>query len=126
MYDAPVSIGHYLELDVVRVDDEFLDVDVAISERLFSLESCAVKGGDETWLVMRGAHAAPAATRHGFDHHRVSDFFRDLCRLFFVLDHSVTSRCDWNARFPRSDASGVLVPHQTHRVRRRADEFNLS
>src|SRR5919201_213652 len=126
MYDAPVSIGHYLELDVVRVDDEFLDVDVAISERLFGLQSCAVKGGDETWLVMRGAHAAPAATRHGFDHHRVSDFFRDLSRLFFVIHHPITSRCDWNPGFARGHPGGVLVAHQTHRVRRRTDKLYVA
>ena len=67
-----VLVGHDLKFDVMRIDDQFLDVNVAVAESLLRFRARGVKAGHEAGLVMRGAHAAAAAAGDRFDHDRDS------------------------------------------------------
>ena len=75
---------------------------------------------------MRAPHAAAAAARSRFNHHRVPDFLRDLDGLILRLDYSVTSRRHWHAGFVREDARGVFVAHGLHRARRGSDKLDVA
>ena len=65
-----VLIGHDLKLDVVRIDDELLDVNVAVSESFLRFAARGVKSLHQAGVVMRRAHSATAAAGDRFDHHR--------------------------------------------------------
>ena len=75
---------------------------------------------------MRGPHSAPATAGSRLDHHRVTDFLRDLHRLLFCLHDSIASRRDWHASFARICASSVFIAHSLHRARRWSDELDIA
>ena len=124
MHGVSVMIGYDLKFDVMRIENQFLNVNGRISKRLLCLGARGVKSLHQTRVVMRRAHAATAATGNGFDHDRIADFFRDLDRFLFVLNDSVASRRHWHARFASAGARRIFVAHQIHRARGRPDEFN--
>ena len=45
MNDVPVLIGHDLKFDVMRIDDQLLDVDLAVSESFLRFRARSVKPG---------------------------------------------------------------------------------
>ena len=92
MDGVAVLIGHDLKLDVMRVDDQFLDVNLGVPESFFRFRSRAVKALHKAGFVMRGAHPASAAAGDGFDHHRITNFFRDFDRLGFGFDNAIAAR----------------------------------
>ena len=75
---------------------------------------------------MGGAHSSTATTRDRLDHHRVTDFSCDLCRLFIVCDDAVTSRRDRHTRFASARAGHVFVAHLLNHVGRRPDKFDFA
>ncbi len=58
MNGVSMLVGHDLELDVVRIDDQLLDVNVAVPKSLFRFGARGVKRGSESWL-----HCARRACR---------------------------------------------------------------
>ena len=122
----PVAVGHDLELDVMRVHDQLLDVNLGVAESLLRLHARAVETLHQAHLVMRRAHPAAAAAGDRLDHHRIADFLRDLDRFRLGLDDAVAPWRDRHAGFARTGARGILVAHRAHRSRRRADELDLA
>src|SRR4029434_10570167 len=86
----------------------------------------AVKSGFKAWLIMRSAHAAPAAAAGRLDHHRVAKLLCDFHRLIFCLNDSIAAGRYRHADFPRSRTSSVLVAHRLHRTRGGADELDVA
>ena len=87
-----LSATIWRNFDVMRIDDEFFDVNIAIPESLVRFHSRGVKTSKETRLVVRGAHSATASASSRFDHHRIADFLRKLLSLgLLVLDNAVAS-----------------------------------
>ena len=126
MNDAAMLISEDLEFDMMRIDDEFLDVDLRITESLLRLEAGGVIALHQTSLVAGDPHAASAATRDGFDHDGKTNFSRNLERFFLAIDDSVTARTNRYADLAGTIASGILVPHQTNGGRRWADELDIT
>src|ERR1700688_2925032 len=126
MNNVAVTIGHDLKLDMMRVDNELLDIDFAISKSFLGFVTRAVKAGDETRLVVRGAHSATAAASRRLDHHPITDFFGDPDSVLLRLYDSVASRCYWHAGFAREAARRVFVTHGLHRADGGPDEFDLA
>ena len=126
MNDASMGVGHDLKLDMVRIDDELLDVDSGIPEGFLSFMARAMKASHEARLVVRDTHAATAPAGHRFNHHRITDFLRDLHRFLFVFDYSVAARSNRHAGFARIAPRRVLVPHRVHCLGWRPDEFDLA
>src|SRR5713226_9976066 len=126
MNDMAMAIGHDLKLDVMRIDDELLDIDFAISKSFLGFVTGAVKTGDETRLVVRGAHSATAAASRRFDHHRITDFLRDPDGVLLRLHDSIASRRYWQAGLAREGARGVFVTHGLNRPCGGPDEFDLA
>ena len=126
MHGVPMLVGDDLKLDVVRIDDQFLDVNGAVSKSLFRFGPRRMKRRGETGLVVRRSHSAAAAARDRLDHDGKTDPARDFQRLLFVLDDPVAPGRDGYPRFARIGARGILVAHRVHRARRRADEFDFA
>ena len=73
MNDGATVIGEDLKLDVVRVLDEFLNVNAGVAEGLFSFAAGGVIAFDQGDIVVSDAHPAPAAPGDGLDHYRVTN-----------------------------------------------------
>ena len=65
---AAVLVGKDLHLDVARIADELLDVDVPTSERFARFPTCHVEYAPEFLGVPRHAHPPTAASRDGLHH----------------------------------------------------------
>jgi hypothetical protein len=103
MDDAALVVAENLDFDVMRILDEFFDINAGIAERLFRLGARRVITFDERNVVVRDAHAASAAARHRLDHDRIADAFGDGQRVLFLFNDAFgTGRCPrrpfWPAR----------------------------
>ena len=116
MYDMAALVGHDLKLDMVRIDDQLLDIHVAVPKSLLGLMTRAVKTVDKAGLIVGGAHSSPAPTSRGFDHDRITDFFRDPHRFHLCFDDFVASRCHRHAGFARTSARCVFISQGLHRA----------
>src|SRR5206468_11576813 len=92
-----VLVAEDLDLDVPRVIDQFLAVDVRRSERRASLGPA---GGERVWQALAVPHAphaaAPAAGRR-LQENRISDAARDLQAVLDVAQRPIAARNDRNA-----------------------------
>ena len=126
MNHIALAVGNKLELDVVRVLYEFLDVDRGIAESFLRLGACAMETFDQGDFVVRDAHAASAAARHGLDHHGETDLAGDAQRLTFCLHDAVAAGGDRHPGLDRLLARHVFVAHQADGLGGRADEFDFA
>jgi len=121
-----VAVGDDLEFDVVRVLDEFLDVDITVAERFLRLIACVLKARFERCFVEGGAHAFSSTACGGLDHHRVAEFGGHFSGFFLIGDHAITAGCDGNFKFRRGGTCLVFVTHHADDVGGWADEFDLT
>ena len=127
MDDRAVVIAEHLELDVARVLDVLLEVDVADAERRLRL---ALRGLERLAQLARradDAHAAAAAAGDRLDDHREA---RGPCailrRLLLAVDRAVAARQDRDAGLLHRAPRARLVAEQPDDVRRRADELDVA
>src|SRR5437899_12672883 len=92
MHDTAVAVGDDLKFNMMRINDELLQIDLFISKCFLRLVARTVKGRFKTGLIMCCAHPAPATPASRLDHHRVTDFLRDPNRFILFLDDSIASR----------------------------------
>src|SRR5216110_3121608 len=126
MDDVSAVIGQDLELDVMRVLDEFLDVYPGIAEGPFRLGPRGVITLHEGNVVMGNAHAPSAAAGDGFNHDRIANSPGIRERLLFVIDNSL--RAGWR-RYPsflRQSPADCLVLQCVHRPRTRPDKPDVA
>ena len=126
MNNSTMTIGDDLKLNVMRIHNQLLDIDVRISERFLRFHSRRVITIHQTRFVVRGAHPTTATARNGFDHHRVTNFLRDLRRFLVVGDNAIASGCHRDAGFASARARHVFVAHFLNHVRRRPNEFDFA
>ena len=124
--DAAVVIAEDLKLDVVGIDDKFLDVDGAVAESLFGFHAGGVVALEEAAFVACDAHAASATAGDGFDHDWVANFPRDTKGLGFGIDCAVAAGRNGHAGFAGTVARGIFISHEADRLRRGADEFDVA
>ena len=125
MDDLAVLVPEDLKFNMMRVNDQFLDVNIGVSERLFGLHACAVEPLHKASFIVCHAHPATATASNRFDHHGVSDLACDLDRFLLVGNDAIAAGRDGNARFFRAFACTVLVPHEADGFGGRADEGNV-
>jgi len=126
VHDVAERVPEHLELDVPRVAQEFLEVDVRDAERRLRLGARRGQTRRQLGGGVDHAHAAPAAAGARLDDHRVADARRDASRVLVVLDRALAAREDRHARRLRLLARLRLVPHQPDDVRAGADEADLA
>jgi hypothetical protein len=114
--DVALVVAENLNFDVVRVLDEFLDVNAGIAEGLFRLGAGGVIAFDEGNVVVGDAHAASAAAGDGLDHDRIADALGDDQGVLLVFDDAFrTGRV--HAGFFGERAADGLVLQRVHGAR---------
>jgi hypothetical protein len=123
VYGLALAVSQHLDLDVARVLEEFLHVDLIIAEsgraslRVIATALCRCR------LGMHHAHAAATAAARGLDDHRIADLARDAHVLGVVIAQRPTgARHTGHARRLHRADRGDLVAHQANHVGARADE----
>ena len=81
-------VAKHLNLDMARIDDEFLDEDTVVAEGGFRLGARAGEALRDLFARMSDPHALAAAASGGLDHHRIADLVGDLSRAFRRFDHA--------------------------------------
>ena len=119
-------IAKDLEFDMVRFFDEFLEVDVGITEGFFRFHPCGEESFDEADIVMGGSHAFAAATSDGFDHHGVPDFFCGFDGFMFGSDGAIATWRNGDASFAGIFAGEGFISHFTNGFGGGADEADVT
>ena len=120
-----VFVGQNLELDVARVLDELLHVQLAVAEGVGRLAEGRV---EEIGQILRGAHdshSAPAAAGLGLENDRVAHLLGPLQRLFRSSDNAVGAGQDGHIGLFHGLARLFLFAHQAGDLRRRANELDI-
>ena len=124
-HDVPVLIGQHLKLNVPRLLDELLHVEVAIAEGVSRLGVCRLEEARQFFFRADDAHAAPASTRGGLEDNRIADRLRPLQRLALTLDHALRPGQDRHLGLFHGHARLFLFAHQPRHLRRRSDELDV-
>src|SRR5439155_1415203 len=106
--------------------DELLNINTRVAKRFFSLSSSRVIAFDQRNVVMGNPHSAPAAPRHGFDHHRITDALGDPQGILLVINDAFGTRRSRNTRFLGQGAADGLVFQRIHGPRIWADKPNVA
>ena len=73
MDDLTVLVAKHLDLDMARIDDEFLDEHPVVSERGFRLRAGSLETLEHLLAGVGDAHALPPAAGGSLDHDRIAD-----------------------------------------------------
>src|ERR1041385_6605710 len=92
-------VGHHLNLDVTRMFDVSLDVDIAILERRRGFSRRGLQRVAQFVFGIDDAHAATATAARGFDDYRKSNLAGQLDPFFFGLNSGFASGQNWNPGF---------------------------
>ena len=120
--DIAVLVAQYLDLDMARVEDEFLDKHAVVAERVQPLALGRLKAFTHVGLIIGEPHPLAATTGAGLHHHRIADFLRNPHRMFGVVNLAHKARHNINACLHGQFLGLDLVPHRGNRVHRRADK----
>src|SRR5437763_2842771 len=126
MYAVAVLVCEDLYLDVARVLDELLDVDVAATEGGRGLRGRRLHRGHEFLFRADDTHSAPAAARRSFDDDGVAYLAREPSGLVLRLQRVWASRKYGDARLLHRAAGLDLVAHQANHVGAGAYELDVA
>ena len=126
VHHVAVMVADDLELDVARVLEVLLDVDVAVAEGGFGLALRGAEVGAELVGIAHHAHAAAAAAGHRLDDDRVADALGDLERGLFAVDRAVAAGQHRQARLLHRLARPRLVAEQLDDARIGPDEADVA
>ena len=88
MDHVPVLVAEHLNLDMARIDDEFLDEHPIVAERGLRFGSRSGEAFEHVLAGMRDAHAFSPAAGGSLDHDRIANLVGDLGRPFRRFDHA--------------------------------------
>src|SRR5437868_12681689 len=124
MDDVAVFVAKHLDLNVARIEDEFLDEHAIVAERGLCLRLSARETLPDFGFRMRDAHALAAAASRSLDHHRIADLVGNLDRVRLVLDHAEVTGYGRYLGFRRRLLAFDLVTHRGDGVGIRADKHD--
>ena len=122
MNGVALAVAEYLDFDVARLAEIFLDIDRVVAECGLGLGARGRQCGREFLARFGDLHAAPAATGGGLDQNRVADFVGDFRRLAVVGDAAVGARHDRNAQAFGGALGFDLVAHDADMLGLGTDE----
>src|ERR1051325_1223744 len=122
MHDGAMRIAEDLDLDMARLIDVLLDIDVAIIER-----RCCLGLGHCDLLrkilhLVDDAHSFSATTGDGLDDNGEADGLRDLFCLINVLDHAIRPPHDGDTGSLHCIFCAGFISHRLDHIRIRTDE----
>ena len=118
-------IGQNLKLNVPRLLDELLHVELTVAEGVCSLSGGGVVKVGQLFRRANNAHAAPSPAGLGLEDNGVAHIFGPLERFRFRIDDAVGSGQNGNLGPLHGLASFFLLPHQPRYLRRRSNEFDV-
>ena len=126
MHHIAVIIRKNLHFNMFRILNELFDIYFAVPERALGFRLRSMEPLNQAVVVVRDAHAAPAAARRRLDDHRIFQPVRLVQRLRFRFDHAVAAGSDRDARLLHGLPRGGFVAHGFHLFRRGADERDVA
>ena len=122
MDDVAVLVAQHLDLDMARIDDEFLDEHPIVAEGRQGLGAGTGEAVANLDGGMGDPHALAAAAGRSLDHHRIADVGGDLHRLVLVGNDAEMAGDGRYAGASRRPLRFDLVAHRLDGGRIRPDE----
>ena len=111
-YGVAVPVGQHLDLDMARMIEELLGIDLGIAEGAARLLAGQCEGVGKTALLADDPHAASAAAARRLQDDRIADLRRDAPDgVRIVRERSVGTRHAGHARLPHGALGRDLVAH---------------
>ena len=126
MNNVAAIVAQDLELDVMRIFDEFFDVNTGVAERLFRFAAGGMVALDQGDVVMSATHPATAAAGNGFNHYRIADLFGRRDSFLFIFHHSFRSGGRGNPGLLGQCPADGLVLKGIHRARTGPDKPDVA
>ena len=121
-----MTITEDLKLDMMWVENEFLDIAITVAETSDCLLRSGVKHRLKFTLVHGRPHSPTASTCSGLDHHGIADFCGDFEPFFDSGKNSIRSGRRRNP-IGRSSGSGrVFVTHGADHLSRGSDKLDIA
>ena len=120
--DVAVPVAQHLHLDVLGLDEEFLDKDILVAERLLRLALDLREIHADILRAVAAAHSAAAASSCCLEQHRVAEFLRECDRVVHIGQRARRAGDGGYAALVRDGLGGQLVAHLIEDLGRRADE----
>ena len=111
MNHVSLLVSQNLKLNMPGIEDQFLQVDLAVAEAGLGLAAGGIEQGGEVLRPINPAHTTAAPAGGGLDKHRVTDGLCQSGGLFRIADRSVRARNHRYAAFLHQGPCGGLVPH---------------
>ena len=124
--DFAFAVAEDLDFNVVRVLDEFFDVDVGVAEALLGFAAGGVVAFAKRDVVVDDAHASAAAAGDCLDHYGVADFFCDGEGVFFGVYGACGAGRNGDAGFFGEFAADGFVFEGVHSGGAGADEADVA
>ena len=124
--EVAARVAEDLELDVPRLVEVLLEVDLGVAERLLGLVARRLVGGGELPLVAGDAHAAAAAAGRRLQDDGIADLSREREGLVHRVERTGRARKGRDARGRHRPAGERLVAHLPDRLGRRPDEGDVA
>ena len=120
--DIAVPVAQHLHLDVLGLDEEFLDEDILVTERLLRLALDLQEVDADILRAVAAAHAAAAAAPGRLEQHRVAELLRERDGVVHIGQRASRAGDGGHAALLRDGLGGQLVAHLLQNPGRRADE----
>src|SRR5262249_40365012 len=117
-----LAISKDLDLDMVRLQDQLLDVHGPIAKGAECLTGRAFKGRINLALLVNPAHSLSATARSCLQKNGIADFARDLRSFCTAFDHSGAPGHAWYLQAIHGLPSLDLIAHLAHAVGRWPDK----
>src|SRR5688572_18770961 len=120
VHDVTVVVREHLDLDVARLLEELLHVDLGVAEGRERLALRDHDGVQQRGVAVHDSHATTAAAARGLDDHRVAELTRDTEVLFgYVAERPIRARHARHLGRLHYFDGGHLVAHHADRFRLR-------
>src|SRR5262249_49620971 len=121
MNDVAMSVGKYLDFDVPRRGNEFLDQDPPGAESRLALAGCRFERRIKVGVFVDATQAATTAARCRLNENRITDLIGLLAQEFGVLAFAVIAGHDRNPGLLHETFGLVLKSHGADGAHRRTD-----
>src|SRR5215469_13233270 len=119
-------VSQHLKLNMARMFDIFLHVEIAVAKRSGSFGLCSLKKPGKLFFIADDPHSTSATTSRRLHDHREAHLPRPLQRLAFARDNSLGSRQNWHARLLHRGTRLFLFSHESRHFRPRPDELDAA
>src|SRR3546814_18986663 len=114
--DVAVLVSEDLDLDMARIEDEFLDEDAVVAEAVEPFALGRLEALADVLVLIGEAHALAAAAGRGLPLHRIAELVRNRHGVRGTVDLADDDGDDADAGFPRELRRLDLVDNRRERV----------